>query len=211
MGTVDSTLGWATIIGLLQQFWLPDVEEATESQAADWTLVFSSDVQFVAALNRKLSNEPCIAHGLMWTSSTLDDTACRVESAFRVAEGLVNINWAVAFLKFQKCEELWSSGLTTDDLSSESDLGIEEVGGTVVASGIEKVKKDKKKAPPVKEKEPVQKKQRVTPRKTTPPIREMAPPVVSPAPSDSSSSVSPSAAAKKGSTLSHRLGLAKPR
>ena len=122
IGTVEATVGWATVIRLLQQFWLPDTEEATESQAADWTLVFSSDVQFVAALNRKLANEPCIAHGHMWSSENLDDTACRIEAAFRVAEGLPNVNWLEVADRFDLCQPLWVPEVN-DEALSESDHG----------------------------------------------------------------------------------------
>lgn len=127
LGDAIVELSWMSLLATLQFDWLPETDDVTESQSADWLLMYTTNLALVAAMNRKVSYEPCVALGALWNPLDLDETAGRLEAAFKEVEGYPNVNWAQVTERYWGVQSLWLPCIEEDVIAGDDGSGVEEI------------------------------------------------------------------------------------
>lgn len=85
-------MGWAAVIALMQQIWLPN-DVSTESQAADWLFMLGDNLGTAAGLMLCLDSHPSVCLGSLSSTRSLEDFDGLGAAALRSAEQLPALQW----------------------------------------------------------------------------------------------------------------------
>lgn len=87
------TLGWVAIFGYLQALLLPDSNDESTSQGADWLYVISDDVALAALLSTRLDNTPSVALCPLRSEESIPDIAGHVSEALKGTQNIPVLQW----------------------------------------------------------------------------------------------------------------------